>query len=192
MPIIHGIESFEIGGYRMERLDLEFSNGERRRFERLRSRGLGAVMIAAMPDPQHVLLVSEYATGSHRYELGLPKGRIDAGEDWERAAAREMREELGFGAERLTRLRSLTLAPNYMSHEIHLVLAEGLFPDPLPGDEPEPLEVLPWRLDALPQLILREEFSEGRSIAGLFLLREWLAAGRPEPLPPGQPCPIRP
>jgi len=111
----------------------------------------------------------------------LPKGKIDAGESWEQAAGREMREEMGFGAQRLTRLRAMSLAPTYMSHEIQLVVAEGLFADKLEGDEPEPLEVLPWRLDRLHELMLREEFSEGRSIAGLFLVREWLARGRPSP-----------
>jgi ADP-ribose diphosphatase len=34
--------------------------------------------------------------------------------------------------------------------------------------------VIPWKLDALHELILREDFSEGRSIAALFIAREWL------------------
>lgn len=181
LPTIHGREEVDVGAYRLERVDLEFSNGERRRFDRLKSKGHGAVMIAALPDPDTVLLVREYGTGTHRYELGLPKGKIDAGEGWAQAAGREMREEIGYGAERLTRLKSLTLAPTYMAHEIQLVVAEGLFPDKLEGDEPEPLEVVPWRFDRLHELMLRDEFSEGRSIAALFLVREWLARGRPEP-----------
>jgi ADP-ribose diphosphatase len=179
LPIVHGRDEVDFGAYRLERVDLEFSNGERRRFDRLKSKGHGAVMIAALPDPDTVLLVREYGTGTHRYELGLPKGKIDAGEGWREAAGREMREEIGFGAERLTHLKAITLAPTYMSHEIQLVVAEGLFPDTLVGDEPEPLEVVPWRFDALHELMLREEFSEGRSIAALFLVREWLARGRP-------------
>lgn len=181
LPIIHGREEVDVGSYRLEKVDLEFSNGERRRFDRLKSKGHGAVMIAALPDPQTVLLVREYATGTHRYELGLPKGKIDAGETWEQAAGREMREEIGFGAASLMRLRSLSLAPTYMAQEIQLVVAEGLFAEKLDGDEPEPLEVVPWRLDRLHELMLREEFSEGRSIAALFLIREWLAHGRPAP-----------
>ncbi len=179
LPTIHGREELDFGAYRLERIDLEFSNGERRRFDRLKSKGYGAVMIAALPDPETVLLVREYGTGTHRYELGLPKGKIDAGETWDEAAGREMREEIGFGATQLMRLRALTLAPTYMSHEIQLVVAEGLFLDALEGDEPEPLEVVPWRFDRLHELMLREDFSEGRSIAALFLVREWLARGRP-------------
>jgi ADP-ribose diphosphatase len=178
LPRIHGTEEVDLGHYRLERLDLEFSNGERRRYERLNSRGHGAVMIAAMPDPDTVLLVREYAAGVHRYELGLPKGRMDAGETAHQAADRELKEECGFGARKLETLRMITLAPIYMSHAIHLVLAQDLYPKRLPGDEPEELEVVPWKLDDLHELMLREDCSEGRSLAALFIVRELMARRR--------------
>jgi ADP-ribose diphosphatase len=178
LPHIHGTEQVDLGHYRLERLDLEFSNGERRKYERLNSRGHGAVMIAAMPDPDTILLVREYAAGVHRYELGLPKGRMDAGETAHEAADRELKEECGFGARKLETLRMITLAPIYMSHAIHLVLAQDLYPQRLPGDEPEELEVVPWRLDDLHELMLREDCSEGRSLAALFIVRELLARRR--------------
>lgn len=174
LPIIHDREETGLGGYRHETLDLEFSNGERRRYQRLISRGHGAVMIAAIPEPGTILLIREYAAGLHRYELGLPKGRMDAGESILDAANRELKEETGFGAHKLTHLRAITLAPAYMSHEIQLVLAEDLYPERLPGDEPETLEVVPWKLDALHELALREDCSEGRSLAALFIVREIL------------------
>jgi ADP-ribose diphosphatase len=174
LPIIHGRQEFETGFYRRETIDLEFSNGERRKYERISSRGHGAVMIAAVPDPHTILLIREYAAGVHRYELGLVKGRIDAGETPIEAANRELQEEAGYAARSLQVLRSISLAPGYMSHQTHLVLARGLYPQRLPGDEPEELDVVPWRLDALHELVLREDFSEGRSLAALFITREWL------------------
>ena len=174
LPIIHRVTEHDAGPYRMERLDLEFSNGERRLYERLHGRGHGAVAVVPMLDAETVLLVREYAAGVHRYELGLVKGRMDAGETPEQAANRELMEEAGYGARDLRMLRTLTLAPTYMSHQIHVVVARDLYPQRLPGDEPEALEVVPWKLADLGQLILREEFSEGRSIAALFVVREWL------------------
>src|SRR4249919_102389 len=174
LPIIHSRQEACADGFRRETLDLEFANGERRKYERLHSRGHGAVMIAAIHEPGTVLLVREYAAGMHRYELGLPKGRMDAGETPHEAADRELKEECGFGARKLTTVRSITLAPVYMSHQIHLVLAEDLYPQRLPGDEPEELEVIPWKLDALHDLMLREDCSEGRSLAALFIVREVL------------------
>lgn len=174
LPIIHGITEHEAGPYRLERLDLEFQNGERRHFERIHARGHGAVVVVPMIDDDTVLLIREYAAGVHRYELGLVKGRIDEGETPLEAANRELKEEAGYGARSLLDLRSLTLAPTYMSHQAHLVLARDLYPERLPGDEPEELDVVPWKLDRLHELILREDFSEGRSIAALFIAREWL------------------
>lgn len=174
LPIIHGITEHEAGPYTLEKLDLEFGNGERRRYERLHGRGHGAVAVVPMLDADTVLLVREYAAGVHRYELGLVKGRIDAGETPAQAADRELMEEAGYGARDLVVLRSLTQAPLYMSHSTYLVIARDLYPKRLVGDEPEELEVVPWRLDKLHELILREEFSEGRSIAALFIAREWL------------------
>ena len=174
LPIIHGITEHDAGPYRMERLDLEFGNGERRRYERLHGRGHGAVAVVPMLDEATVLLIREYAAGVNRHELGLVKGRIDAGETPEQAANRELMEEAGYGARELRVLRSLTLAPTYMSHQTHLVLARDLYPQRLPGDEPEPPELVPWKLANLGELILQEDFSEGRTIAGLFIAREWM------------------
>ena len=68
LPIIHSRQEADAGGYRRETIDLEFSNGERRKYERLSSRGHGAVMIAAIPEPGTVLLIREYAAGVHRYD----------------------------------------------------------------------------------------------------------------------------
>ena len=176
LPTIHAItERAEGPGDRvLEELDLEFANGERRRYYRLKPQGPGAVVVVPMLDDDTVLLVREYAAGVNRYELGLVKGRMDAGETPEQAADRELKEEAGFGAHRLDVLRKMTLAPTYMGHASWLVLARDLYPEKLPGDEPEELEVIPWKLDALDQLMLREDFSEGRSLAALFIVREWL------------------
>ena len=172
LPTIHGVVQEDAGPYRMEWLDLEFGNGERRRYERLASRGHGAVVVVPMLDAETVLLAREYAAGVHRYELGLDKGETAL-----QAANRELQEEIGYAARSLRELRTLTLSPGYMGHLTQLVVARDLYPQRLPGDEPEEIEVVPWKLDALHELMLREDFSEGRSIAALFIAREWLQHG---------------
>ncbi|PPT93048.1 ADP compounds hydrolase NudE [Xanthomonas theicola] len=176
LPVIHALRERSESAMerKVEELDLEFSNGERRVFHRLKAPGHGAVVVVPMLDAQTVLLVREYAAGVHRYELGLVKGRIDADETPLQAADRELKEEAGYGARQLRVLRAMTLAPTYMSHQSWLVLAQDLYPEKLAGDEPEELEVVPWNLAALDQLMLREDFSEGRSLAALFIAREWM------------------
>jgi ADP-ribose diphosphatase len=121
-----------------------------------------------------VLLIREYAAGVERYELALPKGRVEEGENIDEAANREIREEVGYGARRLTLLKSMTLAPGYFSHATHIVLAEDLYEDRLEGDEPEALEVVPWPLANIAELVEHEECTEARSIAALYMVRERL------------------
>ena len=165
---------------RIEEVDLAFSNGAHRTFERLTASGMGAVFIVPMRDSDTVLLVREYGVGLDRYELGVPKGRIDHGETALQAANRELQEEAGFAARKLTPLATLSLLPAYMTHKAQIILAEGLYPERRPGDEPEPLEVVPWKLSELHTLLACDDVSEGRSIAALFIAREYLA-GRFKP-----------
>lgn len=162
--------------FRIESLDLEFSNGERRSYERLGrgNPGGGAVLIVPMLDDHTVLLIREYSAGVDRYELGLPKGKIDAGEDVLTAANRELKEEVGYGSNQLQHLKSLSIAPAYLEHVTEIILARDLYAERLPGDEPEELEVVPWKLDELPQLLDCSECTEARSIAALFITREYL------------------
>src|SRR5579859_7273979 len=98
-PIIHATRDVHDSSFlRVVQLDLEFSNGERRTYERLKGSGLGAVIIVPLRDDDTVLLVREYGAGIDRYELGLPKGRLDRDETVAQGANRELKEEIGFGA----------------------------------------------------------------------------------------------
>ena len=175
LPAIRARECF-VRESPMEKLSLRFSNGAERQFYRVIPNSNHAVMVVAMLDSEHVLITREYGCGFHRYELGLPRGRIDEGEDILVAANRELQEEAGFAAGRLDYLRTLSLAPTYMAHEIHVVLARDLSASQLEGDEPEPIDVIPWKLAEIEALALHPEFTEGRALGALLLARAWLNA----------------
>lgn len=175
--ILHVREVARSRLFRIEQVDLRFSNGVETQFERLQANSPGAVLIVPMQDADTVLLVREYAVGLDRYELGLPKGRIEPGEDVLATANRELMEELGLGAQRLTRLAGLTVAPGYFGHVTQVVLAQDLYPDRREGDEPEPIETVPWRLSELDALLGRDDMTEARSIAALFMVRERMKHG---------------
>jgi len=165
---------------RTEQLDLEFSNGAHRTYERILNAGRGAAIIVPMRDDDTVLLVREYGAGLQHYELGLPKGRLDPGESAIEGANRELKEEAGYGARELIVLGRVSLAAAYMSHMTDVVLARDLYPERLPGDEPEEMEVVPWKMSELHTLIARDDVTEGRTMAALFMAREYLA-GRYQP-----------
>jgi NTP pyrophosphohydrolases including oxidative damage repair enzymes len=162
--------------FRVEELLLRFSNGVERVYERLSNPSHRAVLIVPMLDEETFLLVREYAGGTENYQLALPKGACEADENSLEAANRELMEEVGYGAHHLEFIKSLTLSPGYMCHSIDVVLAQNLYERSLPGDEPEPLEVIPWQLANIPELLAREDFSEGRSVAALLLVKDLLAA----------------
>jgi 8-oxo-dGTP pyrophosphatase MutT (NUDIX family) len=48
--------------------------------------------------------------------LALTKGKIDAGESPLEAANRELIEEIGYGAKKLSFIKTMTLAPGYQSN----------------------------------------------------------------------------
>jgi len=66
--------------FNIQSMDVEFYNGERRQYERLKPPGNGAVLVIPMLDDETVLMIYEYSGGTDRYELALTKGKIDDGE----------------------------------------------------------------------------------------------------------------
>ncbi len=162
----------------VESLQLQFSNGETRVYERLKAGPQGAVMIVPVDENGNLLLIREWAAGTERYELAFPKGLMEPGETPIEAANREMKEEIGFGAHQLIPLKPLTLAPGYLTHQMHLILAQQLFSEKLEGDEPEPLEVVSWPLAKIDTLLIQPDFTEARSVAAVFLAREYFQANQ--------------
>jgi ADP-ribose diphosphatase len=161
--------------FKIESLQLKFSNGEQREFERMQGGNSGSVLIVPFYDQDTILLIREYSAGTHSYQIGFPKGLIDPGETPEIAAIRELKEEVGFGAHSLHKLKEVTLAPSYFSSQMTLFMAFDLYPEKLSGDEPEPLEVIKWPIKNINELLARDDFQEARSIAALLLTIKTLA-----------------
>ena len=159
--------------FQIEQVHLKFSNGVERQYERMKGGSRGAVMIVPIHQGQ-MLLAREYAAGTDNYELGFPKGLIDPGESPVEAANRELQEEIGFGANKLTLLKELSLAPGYFSSKMQIFLAEDLYESRLEGDEPEPIDVVPWALADWEGLLDDVDFSESRSVSALFLAQKYL------------------
>lgn len=160
--------------FRLEQVQLQFSNGRQANYERLQCNFEAAVLVVPVLADGTVLLIREYAAGVHRYELALPKGRIEPEEDILHAANRELMEEVGRGARDLRYIKSVTAAPGYVGYPTHIVLARDLYPKKEEGDEPEEIEVIPWDIRKLDQLLEVQECTEARSLAALYITRDIL------------------
>ncbi|GGI89375.1 ADP compounds hydrolase NudE [Shewanella gelidii] len=159
--------------FKIEQVHLKFSNEQERVYERMAGNNRGAVMIVPVLGDQ-LLLAKEYAAGTHNYEVGFPKGLIDEGETPAQAANRELQEEIGYAAGRLTLLKEVSLAPGYFASKMQIFLAEDLRDSWLEGDEPEPIQVVKWPLSAWSELLDEDDFSESRSVSALFLAQKHL------------------
>ncbi|MEI6895124.1 MAG: ADP compounds hydrolase NudE [Colwellia sp.] len=175
LPIItHREQVAKSALFGIEQIDLTFSNGEQRQYERMMGTGRGAVMIVPMLDDDTLLLVREYCAGIHSYLLGFPKGLIDEGEPPEVAANRELKEEIGYGSHQLHKVSEVMMAPAFFNAKMTIYLGKNLYHAKLEGDEPEPLELVSWPIRDYKTLLQQHDFTEARSIAALMLVRDLL------------------
>jgi ADP-ribose diphosphatase len=163
--------------FRIEELDLRFANGVERTYERLPGVGRAAVIVVPVTAQNEFLLIREYCAGFHENQLTLVKGAAELDESLEDAANRELKEEIGMGARNIQFVKRINIAPGHMGFTINVMLATDLYPDSLPGDEPEPPEVVPWPVAKLDELLHGPEFREARAIAALYLARQLLGEG---------------
>ncbi len=157
--------------FTIEQVDLTFSNGQKRIYERMKPNNRKAVMIIPVLGDD-LLLIEEYAVAIEEYELGFPKGAVEPGEEIFAAANRELMEEIGYGANKLTLLTQLSTMPSYFANRIAIVLAEDLYPKKLEGDEPETLTLVKWPMAKMMELLDQACFHETRNVSSLFLARE--------------------
>jgi len=113
---------------------------------------------------------------AHSYELGFPKGLIDEGEAPEHAANRELKEEIHYGSEHFQHISQMMMAPAFFNAKMDIFIASNLFAAKLAGDEPEPLDVVPWSVTNYKELLQQPDFKEARSIAALMLTVDCLRA----------------
>ena len=64
----------------------------------------------------------------------------------------------------------------FFDAKMTIFIAENLYPEVLPGDEPEPLEVVKWSIHDIETLLAKDDFVEARCIAALLLAEKWWRA----------------
>ena len=160
--------------FHVEELQLEFSNGVARTYERLNPGFHQAVMVVPVLDQHTLVMVREYGAGLGEYYWSFPKGAIDKGETPEQAAGRELKEEAGYGVSDLQPLLTLALSPSYMGNQMNVLLGQDLYPASLAGDEPEPLEVKLLSWTEVEAMIASGEIYEAYAVAAFYRAKAML------------------
>ncbi len=154
--------------FKVSKLDIEFPKNINREYEVISGTGSGAVMIIPV-SKKSMFFIMEYAAAIDSYALTFPKGKIDQGEQILDAANRELQEEIGYKSSNLKHIYTIDLAPGYINHQTHIVLAKDLSPSELNGDEPEELEVIEMPLNRINENLLKYNNIDSRVLASLYI-----------------------
>jgi ADP-ribose pyrophosphatase len=85
-----------------------------------------AAIVFPLTESGEVVLVRQYRPAIDRVELGLPAGLLEEGEEPEKAARRELREETGYAGGEWESLGAVASSPSLKDNWAHLYLARGV------------------------------------------------------------------
>ncbi|MGA8172016.1 MAG: NUDIX hydrolase [Methylocystis sp.] len=129
------------------------------------------VHVAAFDEEDRLLLVRQYRHGAGKVSLELPGGVMDAREtDPVTAGARELLEETGHVALKLSHLARLSPNPASHTNGVHIILAEGarlVGTQNLDPTEDLVVEPTPWR-DAM-RMAIAGEMIHSQHVGLLFI-----------------------
>jgi len=140
----------------------------------------GSVVVLPVRPDGKIVLVRQYRHATGQYLWELVAGRMEPGENPEKGAARELAEETGYRAKKLTVFLQLFPTPGFLEEKMYVLLAEGLTPGEARPEEDEKLVVNAYSKKELEQMIRSGSMRDAKSIAGLLFYFRFLArrAGR--------------
>ena len=131
-------------------------------------------VMGVLPDGKLLLI------RNHRYSVGqklieLPAGTLEKGEDPMNCAGRELLEETGYLAGRLTRMASFYASPGILTEKMHLFAAYDLTHQGQALEAGEEIEVLPTTLADAIEMIRAGQIEDSKTIAGVLMYERFQA-----------------
>jgi ADP-ribose pyrophosphatase len=128
----------------------------------------GAVAVVPFLDEDTVVLVRQYRypVGETTYEI--PAGKLDAGERLRPCLERELREETGYTAGRITHLIDYWPTPAFANEILHVYVADHLEPGKMSPDEDEFLEAVVVPFDKALRWVLSGKIKDSKTVIALL------------------------
>lgn len=159
---------------------VRFPNGTVGDLEMIRHPGASAVVPflddIASDDPR-IVLIRQYRYAANDYVFEVPAGRLDAGEEPEACARRELTEETGYSAEHLVRMTTFYTTPGFTDEVIHLFAASGLTEGDSALEPDEILELHTMPLSAALSMVANGEIKDGKTMIALMFAAEFIRQG---------------
>lgn len=150
--------------------DTVLANGHEAKWDFIHHDGAAAVLPVA--DDGRILMVRQYRNALNRFTLEIPAGKLDApGEPKVECAFRELEEETGYKAEspeQLEYLMSLTTTVAFCDEAIDIFVVHNLKPSRQHLDEDEVIDVEPYELADLEEMIYTGKITDGKTIAAIM------------------------
>lgn len=135
----------------------------------------GGVALAALTDEGKMVMVKQYRKAAEKAVLEVPAGKIEKGEDHQKTAVRELKEETGYTPGKVQFLTSFYSSIGYSNEVIYLYLATDLTPGETDFDDNEAIEIFEYSLDELKEMIFQGAIEDAKTIAAILLTGSILA-----------------
>lgn len=133
------------------------------------------VAVVAVNDNYEILLIKQYRNAVKKSLWEIPAGTLENMEEAPVVCAqRELAEETGFKAGTLIPLFEGYLLPGYCNEYMYFFLAANLFPEPLPPDEDEFIELFPTSFTKAQSLIQTGNIIDVKTALGIILAGNYL------------------
>lgn len=137
----------------------------------------GAVGVLAVYNNK-MLVVEQYRKPLERSLVEIPAGKLDACEDPDQAAIRELKEETGFTARSVKLLHSFYTSPGFADEIIHLYVATDLTPGDQALDEDEFLDHSQLTLEQALTYVRNGKIKDAKTIAAVYAWRLYHLTGK--------------
>ena len=134
----------------------------------------GSVVVLPLLPEVKIVLIRQYRHAAKQYLWELVAGRIDAGENPKEAAARELIEETGYRAKKLTILLDVFPTPGFVEERMYILLAEGLTAGEAEPEEDEKIISRAYNRKQLEEMIRTGKLRDAKTIAGLLYFFRFL------------------
>jgi len=131
----------------------------------------GGVTAVPVLDDGRLLLIRQFRYPIGKFILELPAGKLDSGQPPLETMARELEEETGYRAAKLTHVFSFYTTPGISDELIHFFIARGLSRSAQRLEEGEHITVEAFSPDECQEKIRTGEISDGKTILGILWYR---------------------